>query len=48
MISMSFHMYAEQTTVFEVWVKESHGPPFREEKKNFYQLRGALYDNLKR
>lgn len=38
MISMSFHTYAEQTTVFEAWMKETHRSPFREEKKNFYHL----------
>lgn len=35
-------MYAEQMTGFEVWMKESHGSPFREERENFYQLYGAL------
>lgn len=40
-------MYAEQMTGFGVWM-ENHGPQFREDKKNFYQLCGALYLNLER
>lgn len=48
MTSMNLHMYTKQRTGFEVWMKESHGSPFRGEKENFYQLSGALYHNLER
>lgn len=41
-------MYAEQMTGFEVWMKDSHVSPLREEKENFYWLCGALYHNLER
>lgn len=47
MTSINLHIYAEQMTGFGVWM-ENHGPQFREDKKNFYQLCGALYHNLER
>lgn len=41
MASVNLHIYAEQITVFEVWMK-SHRSSFKEEKENFYQFCESL------
>jgi len=48
MTGMNLHMYTKQMTGFEVWMKECHRSPFREEKENFCQLCGAFYHHLER